>query len=160
MTTTSNEFQPAPRASRRHGLSAIALMALVLAGGCAHAPSDGSKPTAANTSPWAAPTATVRWNEYAADLIAKNQAGQVGAARTFAYLNLGDAQRDRHREGAGSEAGRCCGRRRGGRLGLCFRKGRGVDPTRDWRRRLRRSVPPPGATSPPASRSVARRRPR
>ncbi|MBC8057977.1 MAG: hypothetical protein H7Y61_15510, partial [Rhizobiales bacterium] len=88
MTTTLKQFKPAPRASRLRGLSVFAVVALALAAGCAHAPSDGSRPPAAVVSPWAAPTATLRWNEYGADLIAKNQAGQVGAARTFAYLNL------------------------------------------------------------------------
>ena len=41
------------------------------------------------SSPWAAPTSTVRWNEYACDLIARNQIGQFPALRTLAYLNLG-----------------------------------------------------------------------
>ena len=41
------------------------------------------------TSPWAAPTSTVRWNEYACDLIARNQVGQFPAIRTLAYLNIG-----------------------------------------------------------------------
>src|SRR5262245_4333779 len=39
-------------------------------------------------SPWAAPTSTVRWNEYACELIARNQVGQFPALRTLAYLNL------------------------------------------------------------------------
>ena len=40
-------------------------------------------------SPWAAPTSTVRWNEYACELIARNRVGQFPAIRTLAYLNLG-----------------------------------------------------------------------
>jgi membrane-associated phospholipid phosphatase len=39
-------------------------------------------------SPWAAPTSTVRWNEYACELIARNKVGQFPALRTLAYLNL------------------------------------------------------------------------
>jgi len=39
-------------------------------------------------SPWALPTATMRWNEYACDLIARNQVGQFAASRTLAYVNL------------------------------------------------------------------------
>lgn len=68
-----------------------ALLALVLAGGCAHgggrpaASAVGSPPPA---SPWALPTSTMRWNEYACELIARNQIGQVPSARTLAYTNL------------------------------------------------------------------------
>jgi hypothetical protein len=43
---------------------------------------------AATSSPWAAPTSTVQWNEYASDLIASNRVGQFPALRTFAYVNL------------------------------------------------------------------------
>lgn len=66
-----------------------AALAIVLAGGCAHqresAATQGASPTA---SPWALPTSTMRWNEYACELIARNQVGQFPAARTLAYLNL------------------------------------------------------------------------
>ena len=34
------------------------------------------------------PTATMRWNEYACELIARNQVGQQRSARVLAYLNL------------------------------------------------------------------------
>jgi PAP2 superfamily protein len=53
--------------------------------GCTQSP---TRPETAAASPWAAPTSTVRWNEYACDLIARNAVGQFGALRTLAYLNL------------------------------------------------------------------------
>jgi PAP2 superfamily len=67
-----------------------ATLAVMLAGGCAHQPdragaAAGARPAA---SPWALPTSTMRWNEYACDMIARNQAGQVPSARTLAYMNL------------------------------------------------------------------------
>jgi hypothetical protein len=67
-----------------------AVLVIVLAGGCAHqreraATPGASQPTA---SPWALPTSTMRWNEYACELIARNQVGQFPAARTLAYMNL------------------------------------------------------------------------
>jgi hypothetical protein len=34
------------------------------------------------------PTATMRWNEYACELNARNQIGQQRTARVLAYLNL------------------------------------------------------------------------
>jgi len=37
---------------------------------------------------WAAHTSTARWNEYACEMIARNQVGQFPALRTLAYLNL------------------------------------------------------------------------
>ncbi|HET7033988.1 MAG TPA: hypothetical protein VFJ48_12735, partial [Casimicrobiaceae bacterium] len=43
---------------------------------------------AQTSSPWALPTSTMRWNEYACDLIARNQVGQFGASRALAYVNL------------------------------------------------------------------------
>jgi PAP2 superfamily len=68
----------------------LAVLAMVLAGGCAHqregrSASGSSQP---NVSPWALPTSTMRWNEYACELIARNQIGQFPAARTLAYVNL------------------------------------------------------------------------
>ena len=66
----------------------MALLTAALAGGCAHLGGATLTPTAANPSPWASPTATMRWNEYAVDLIARNQSGQLGSQRTLAYLNL------------------------------------------------------------------------
>jgi PAP2 superfamily len=67
-----------------------AALAIVLAGGCAHSrenasASGSSQPIA---SPWALPTSTMRWNEYACELIARNQVGQFPAARALAYTNL------------------------------------------------------------------------
>jgi hypothetical protein len=54
-----------------------AVLAFVLAGGCAHSregasASGSSQPT---ESPWALPTSTMRWNEYASELI-----GDLGVA--------------------------------------------------------------------------------
>ena len=67
-----------------------AVLATLLATGCAQVPqrastAEGAKPAA---SPWALPTATMRWNEYACDLIARNQIGQLPASRVLAYVNL------------------------------------------------------------------------
>jgi len=67
-----------------------AALAIMLATGCAQTPqrpttADGAKPAA---SPWALPTATMRWNEYACELIARNQIGQFPASRVLAYMNL------------------------------------------------------------------------
>jgi PAP2 superfamily len=71
-------------------LVSYALVALAVVAGCAHegsraAPAVGAPPAA---SPWALPTSTMRWNEYACELIARNQVGQVPSARTLAYTNL------------------------------------------------------------------------
>lgn len=76
---------PGRRALR---VTAAAVCAMAALAGCAHQHGAAPLPTAANPSPWAAPTATLRWNEYAIDLIARNQAGQLGSARSLAYLNL------------------------------------------------------------------------
>lgn len=65
-------------------LIAVALATLALVSGCAQQPA--TMPVAA--SPWTLPTSTMRWNEYACDLIARNQVGQFPASRTLAYLNL------------------------------------------------------------------------
>jgi len=65
-----------------HILISFALASLALVSGCAQ------QPERASASPWALPTSTMRWNEYACDLIARNQAGQFPASRTLAYLNL------------------------------------------------------------------------
>ena len=74
--------------TRRLVICAIA--ATAFAAGCAHQPdrttAAGASPPA--PSPWALPTSTMRWNEYACELIARNQVGQFPAARTLAYLNL------------------------------------------------------------------------
>ena len=100
-------FQPAAC------LAASALVtaaSLTLLGGCAQ---QQTRDTAAVApSPWALPTSTMRWNEYACELIARSQAGQVPAARTLAYLNLGinnaivEAKQQRRKpEGAAAGAG-------------------------------------------------------
>ena len=67
-----------------------AVVFIVLVGGCAHRREPASAPGASSpaASPWALPTSTMRWNEYACELIARNQIGQVPAARTLAYMNL------------------------------------------------------------------------
>jgi hypothetical protein len=60
------------------------------AGGCAgtvRTPGAEAAPAGAS-SPWAMPTATMRWNEYACELSARNQIGQQRTARVLAYLNL------------------------------------------------------------------------
>jgi len=66
------------------------LLALMLGASCAHdspraVSAPGSPPA---PSPWALPTSTISWNEYACDVIARNTAGQFPAARTLAYMNL------------------------------------------------------------------------
>jgi hypothetical protein len=70
----------------------VALMVLVVAG-CAQQPDRSSTSAApaagrAAASSWALPTSTMAWNDYACDLIARNQVGQFPAARTLAYMNL------------------------------------------------------------------------
>lgn len=83
MRTLCNGHSPAQVAT-------LVTLASALLTACAQAPSrtEVTSPTTAVQSPWAAPTSTVRWNEYACDLIARNQAGQFAALRTLAYLNL------------------------------------------------------------------------
>ena len=72
-----------PRAS----LVLLALLTIALTTACAHSPqsSSASPPSA---SPGAQPIATMAWNDYAWELIARNQIGQFPSARTFAYMNL------------------------------------------------------------------------
>jgi len=67
-----------------------AIAAAAFAAGCAQQPDRGSAAGASQPvpSPWALPTSTMRWNEYACELIARNQVGQFAAARTLAYMNL------------------------------------------------------------------------
>jgi len=74
-------FRPAPGATSKF-LFPLLLAATLLAG-CANSP-----PAATAATPWHAATATNEWNDYANDLIARNQVGQGGALRTLAYLNL------------------------------------------------------------------------
>jgi len=68
----------------------LAIVACALACGCAQQParSGAASASATPSSPWAAPTATARWNEYACELIARNQIGQFPALRTLTYMNL------------------------------------------------------------------------
>jgi PAP2 superfamily len=84
-----SRFQPTAIHSVRLVLCTV--LAIGLAGGCAHqrerAATPGASPAA--SSPWALPTSTMRWNEYACELIARNQIGQFPAARALAYMNLG-----------------------------------------------------------------------
>ena len=70
--------------------AAVAVALTLFAAGCAVQPERTtarglSGPT---SSPWALPTSTMRWNEYACDLITYNRIGQFPAARTLAYMNL------------------------------------------------------------------------
>jgi len=69
-------------------ISVVAAVALVV--GCAQQPDRGSTTATAQpaSSPWALPTSTMRWNEYACELIARNQVGQFPASRVLAYVNL------------------------------------------------------------------------
>ena len=67
-------------------LAGIAFVAVL--GGCAQQPAatGASTPGAAargTGSSWALPTSTMLWNDYALDLIARNQVGQFPAARTL-----------------------------------------------------------------------------
>ena len=78
---------PGPRPHSPAGALLLVIVAIGLLAACADAPMRAAAEGAA-PSPWAAPTATVRWNEYACDLIARNQVGQFPANRTLAYLNL------------------------------------------------------------------------
>jgi PAP2 superfamily len=78
------------QAVRPRPVSIGALLAIVLAGGCAPMSERVNAPETAKPapSPWALPTSTMRWNEYACELIARNQIGQFPASRTLAYMNL------------------------------------------------------------------------
>jgi hypothetical protein len=92
MTTHGNRPDRIPSLGvRLRPATMCAVLLIMLAGGCAQPAQrasipDGSKPPA---SPWALPTATMRWNEYACELIARNQIGQFLASRALAYMNLG-----------------------------------------------------------------------
>jgi len=71
-------------------VAALAALATVILAACTQAPTRTNAASTATIaqSPWASPTSTVRWNEYACELIARNQVGQFPALRTLAYLNL------------------------------------------------------------------------
>ena len=76
------------RRARTYRSIALALVAAALTYGCSHAPQQkdaGARPISP-ASPWAAPTSTVQWNEYASELIAANKVGQFPALRTLAAL--------------------------------------------------------------------------
>jgi len=68
----------------------LVVLAIIVPTGCAHrqGAAGASRGSASNASPWASPTSTMRWNEHAWELIARNQLGQFPSARTFAYMNL------------------------------------------------------------------------
>jgi hypothetical protein len=91
MTTRPNRFERIPFLGLRlRPVTVGAGLAILLIGGCAETPRRAAAPGGAPlpASPWALPTSTMRWNEYACDLIARNQIGQFPASRTLAYLNL------------------------------------------------------------------------
>jgi hypothetical protein len=70
-------------------VAALTVLASIGATGCAQTPATPQADKAAAASPWALSTSTMRWNEYACELIARNQVGQFPASRVLAYLNLG-----------------------------------------------------------------------
>lgn len=91
MTTQLHDESVLPSvAYRRHALIFGIVVAVLLAAGCAQQPERSSPAGAAlpEASPWALATSTMRWNEYACELIARNQVGQFPASRGLAYLNL------------------------------------------------------------------------
>jgi len=89
MTTPINHSERLDRRARALGGAALAIVAGALACACTQQPARlAGAATGMPSSPWAAPTSTVRWNEYACELIARNQVGQFPAQRTLAYMNL------------------------------------------------------------------------
>lgn len=88
MTLQSGVIRLQSIADRKHSLVFFSVIAVVvLAVGCAQQPERSSARGPA-PSPWALATSTMRWNEYACELIARNQVGQFPAARVLAYVNL------------------------------------------------------------------------
>jgi hypothetical protein len=89
MTSVDPTRAGQPPARSYHRI-AFTLVAAALASGCAHqsAHNESDARPASQASPWAAPTSTVQWNEYASELIAANKVGQFPALRTLAYVNL------------------------------------------------------------------------
>jgi hypothetical protein len=74
---------------RTLGCFALAVTIGALVNGCVHQPAKPqSVQSSVPSSPWAAPTSTVQWNEFASELIARSQAGQYPALRTLAYVNV------------------------------------------------------------------------
>ena len=70
-------------------LASATIVAIALVG-CAQQPDRVSMDLMAQPapSPWALPTSTMQWNDYAWNLIAQYRAGQFPASRTLADLNL------------------------------------------------------------------------
>jgi membrane-associated phospholipid phosphatase len=76
-------------ASAKQPLAIVAVVVAVLAAGCVQQPERSSiAGVSPPPPPWTLQTSTMRWNDYACDVIARNQAGQFPAARTLAYVNL------------------------------------------------------------------------
>jgi membrane-associated phospholipid phosphatase len=71
----------------KQSLAIVAVVVAILAAGCAQQPERASI-ASVSPPPWTLHTSTMRWNDYACDIIARNQAGQFPAARTLAYVNL------------------------------------------------------------------------
>src|SRR5262245_42262990 len=90
MTLGGRSEQMSLRGVRLWRVAIVAIVAAVVAGGCAQTAPRASTPewSKPSVSPWALPTSTMRWNEYACELIARNQIGQFPASRTLAYMNL------------------------------------------------------------------------
>ena len=91
MTTRTNPMShPESHARRWSGAGLVLVAAVLFAGGCAQQQQRGATTDASQraASPWMQPTSTMSWNEYACDLIARNQVGQFPASRTLAYVNL------------------------------------------------------------------------
>jgi hypothetical protein len=76
-----------PSISYPYALFVVVAVA-VLASGCAQQPTQTAATSRVAPSPWELPTSTMRWNDYACELIARNQVGQFAASRDLAYLNL------------------------------------------------------------------------
>ena len=76
-------------ATARRPLAMLAILVAALAAGCTLQPERSSVASASPpAAPWTVHTSTMRWNDYACDVIARNQIGQFPAARTLAYVNL------------------------------------------------------------------------
>ena len=76
-------------ATGKRPIAMLAIVVAALAAGCAQQPERSSiSGLSPPLPPWTLHTSTMRWNDYACDVIARNQAGQFPAARTLAYVNL------------------------------------------------------------------------
>jgi hypothetical protein len=89
MTTLPNRIRHQSVPDFKRALFGV-VAAAVLAAGCVQQPERAAAGGVSQppTSPWALATSTMRWNEYACDLIARNQIGQFPASRSLAYVNL------------------------------------------------------------------------